>query len=247
MANSRNIPVRMPEDLYQDLLADKPTEMKVSSWLLIVLRKGLSVTVDKPSTFVDNLSTSDLADKIREEVDGLATSIRSELQSAIAPIKEQLGECLGKCDRLAAENQSLRERSKDISYIPDLESQTAKPPDVPQEVKGQLRMLFPVNESEQHLTEEIDASIQEPIDRPKQQRTQLSGEIFDRLEDLPDGSIPSIELAGLCKRNESNLGRWQRKEVIEQKTQELIGKAYKYAGKLGKTNYYYPCADLVDH
>ncbi len=243
MANSRNIPVRMPEDLYQDLLADKPTEMKVSSWLLIVLRKGLSVTVDKSSTFVDNLSTSDLADKIREEVDGLATSIRSELQSAIAPIKEQLGECLGKCDFLAAENQALRERLSDINHVPNIESQIANPATVPQEVKGQLRMPF----SEQHLTEEIDASIQEPIERPKQQRTQLLGETFKHPNDLPNGSVSSIKLAELCGVDSSNIGRWQKKEKLGEMTKKRTGKAYKYAGKLDNTNYYCPCADLVDH
>lgn len=108
MANSRNIPVRMPEDLYQAILKDKPKEMKVSSWLLIVLRKGLSTTVDVSSTIVDNYSTNNLTDKVREEVNQLATEIQSELQSAIAPIKEQLEECLGKCDRLAAENETLK-------------------------------------------------------------------------------------------------------------------------------------------
>lgn len=246
MANSRNIPVRMPEDLYQDLLADKPTEMKVSSWLLMVLRKGLNVAVDKSSTLVDNYNRNDLADKVHEEVNQLATEIRSELYSAIAPIKEKLEECLGKCDRLAAENQALRERLSDISHVPDVGSQTVKLLNVPQEVKGQLRMQFPAIESEQQSIEGTDASIQEPIHRPKQQRTQLVGTTYDRLEDLPVGSISSIKLATLSSIDASNVGRWQKKGVLEKMTQERIGKAYKYAGKLGKANYYYPCVSLVD-
>lgn len=138
MANSRNIPVRMPEDLYQALLTDKPTEIKVSSWLLILLRKGLNinVAVDKSSTLVDNHDKNDLVDKVREEVNQLATEIRRELHSAILPVKEQLREYLEKCDRLAAENQALRGKLTYISHVPDIEIQTAKPLDVSQEVEG---------------------------------------------------------------------------------------------------------------
>lgn len=86
----------------------------------------------------------------------------------------------------------------------------------------------------------------EAIHPPKQQRSQLSGETFDRIEDLPIGSIPSIELAVLSNIDASNIGRWRDKGVLEQITKERIGKTYKYAGKLGKTNYYYPCADFVN-
>jgi len=45
---------------------------------------------------------------------------------------------------------------------------------------------------------------------------------------------------------EKTIGRWQKKGVLEKMTQERIGKAYKYAGKLGKANYYYPWADFVN-
>ncbi len=238
----------MPEDLYQAMLADKPVEIKISSWLLILLRKGLNVNVavDKSSTLVDNCDRNDLADKVREEVNQLATEIRSELYNVIAPIKEQLEEYLEKCDRLAAENQALREKLTYISHVPDIEIQTAKPLDVSQEVEGQLRLELIDIELEQQSPKKVEILNTEAIHRPKQQRTWLSSETFERLEDLPVGSIPSIELAALSDIDASNIGRWQKKGVLEQMTQERTGKAYKYAGKFRKTNYYHPCADFVD-
>jgi regulator of replication initiation timing len=236
----------MPEDLYQAMLADKPVEIKISSWLLILLRKGLNVAVDKSSTLVDNCDRNDLADKVRKEVNQLATEIRSELHSTIAPIKEQLGAYLEKCDRLAAESQALREKLTDIRHVPDIEIQTAKPLDVSQEVEGELRLELIDIELEQKAPKKAEILTPVAIHRPKQQRTWLSGETFDLLEDLPVGSIPSIELADLSNIDATNIGRWQKKGVLEQMTKERTGKAYKYAGKLGKTNYYYPCADFVD-
>lgn len=82
MANSRTIPVRMPEDLYQEIIASKPAELKASTYLLMLIRKGLLADSSHPPTRSDpRVQNVD-----RTEDSTLITS----LQSRIASLEEQL-------------------------------------------------------------------------------------------------------------------------------------------------------------
>ena len=81
MANSRTIPVRMPEDLYEEIIASKPSDLKVSTYLLLLLRKGLSAGGAIVST----------ADSSIQNVDAIVDSaLIASLQSRIAGLEEQL-------------------------------------------------------------------------------------------------------------------------------------------------------------
>lgn len=82
MANSRTIPVRMPEDLYQEIIASKPAELKASTYLLMLIRKGLLAdSSHSPTNFDPRVQNVD-----RTEDSTLITS----LQSRIASLEEQL-------------------------------------------------------------------------------------------------------------------------------------------------------------
>ena len=106
MTSSRNIPVRMPEDLYREIIASKPAELKVSTYLLLLLRKGLnaggevlSPVVDSSVQNVDSASSATLIALLQERIAGLeqqleavqdvidnAQSIREESNRALSTI-----------------------------------------------------------------------------------------------------------------------------------------------------------------
>ena len=82
MTSSRNIPVRMPEDLYQEIIKNKPVELKVSTYLLLLLRKGLNAGGEVLSPAVDSSV---------QNVDNTGSSaLIASLQSRIAGLEEQL-------------------------------------------------------------------------------------------------------------------------------------------------------------
>lgn len=82
MANSRTIPVRMPEDLYQEIIASKPAELKASTYLLMLIRKGLLADSSHPPT---------RSDPRVQNVDRTSDStLIASLQSRIASLEEQL-------------------------------------------------------------------------------------------------------------------------------------------------------------
>jgi hypothetical protein len=82
MANSRTIPVRMPEDLYQEIIASKPAELKASTYLLMLIRKGLLADSSHPPT---------RSDPRVQNVDRTSDStLITSLQSRIASLEEQL-------------------------------------------------------------------------------------------------------------------------------------------------------------
>ena len=106
MTSSRNIPVRMPEELYQEIINNKPAELKVSTYLLLLLRKGLnaggdviSPSVDTGVQNVDNTQKSTLIASLQSRIAGLeqqleavqaivdnAQSISSESNKALSTI-----------------------------------------------------------------------------------------------------------------------------------------------------------------
>lgn len=106
MTSSRNIPVRMPEDLYQEIIKNKPAELKVSTYLLLLLRKGLNAggevipsPVDISIKSVDNAPSGTLIALLQERIAGLeqqleavqdvvdnAQSIREESNKALSTI-----------------------------------------------------------------------------------------------------------------------------------------------------------------
>lgn len=106
MTSSRNIPVRMPEDLYQEIIKNKPAELKVSTYLLLLLRKGLNAggevipsPVDISIKSVDTAPSGTLIALLQERIAGLeeqleamqdivdnAQSIREEANKAISTI-----------------------------------------------------------------------------------------------------------------------------------------------------------------
>ena len=99
MTSSRTIPVRMPEDLYQEIIANKPAELKVSTYLLLILRKGLNASGDVISPPVD-ISTQNVDNAQR------GTLIAS-LQSRIAGLEQQLEAV----QNIINQAQSIREES----------------------------------------------------------------------------------------------------------------------------------------
>ena len=46
MTNSHPIPVRVPTNLYEEIIASKPKELRLSTYLLTLIRKGLDAGVD---------------------------------------------------------------------------------------------------------------------------------------------------------------------------------------------------------
>lgn len=82
MANSRTIPVRMPEDLYQEIIASKPAELKASTYLLMLIRKGL---------LADSSHSPTRSDPRVQNVDRTEDStLITSLQSRITSLEEQL-------------------------------------------------------------------------------------------------------------------------------------------------------------
>lgn len=82
MANSRTIPVRMPEDLYQEIIASKPAELKASTYLLMLIRKGL---------LADSPHSPTRSDPRIQNVDTPQESaLIASLQSRLAGLEEQL-------------------------------------------------------------------------------------------------------------------------------------------------------------
>lgn len=86
MSNSKTIPVRMPDELYQEVIASKPAEVRVSTYLLMLVRKGLNAGVESFSTKIEN--SRDSVNNSREIVDDV---LISSLQSRIAGLEQQLG------------------------------------------------------------------------------------------------------------------------------------------------------------
>lgn len=86
MSNSKTIPVRMPDELYQEVIASKPAEVRVSTYLLMLVRKGLNSGVESFSTKLEN--SRDSVNNSREIVDDV---LISSLQFRIAGLEQQLG------------------------------------------------------------------------------------------------------------------------------------------------------------
>lgn len=85
MSDSKTIPVRMPLELYEAVIASKPAEVRVSTYLLMLVRRGLNVGVENLSTNVE--VTRVPVDINREIVDN---TLISSLQSQIAGLEEGL-------------------------------------------------------------------------------------------------------------------------------------------------------------
>lgn len=82
MANSRTIPVRMPEDLYQEIIASKPAELKASTYLLMLIRKGLLAdSPHSPTSFDPRIQNVDTPQE---------SALIASLQSRLAGLEEQL-------------------------------------------------------------------------------------------------------------------------------------------------------------
>lgn len=77
--NSRVIPVRMPEDLYDDVVTSKPPELKLGTWLLMILRKGLDAGID--TSCLNVVNTVDTAPN---------QVLVSSLQSRLTALEERL-------------------------------------------------------------------------------------------------------------------------------------------------------------
>jgi len=92
MSDSRTIPVRMPEDLYQEVLNSKPAELKVSTYLLLLLRKGLTTFVDNLSTFVDRLSTRDIERLVRDVVADVRIELVNQTNELLTPLHQEVNE-----------------------------------------------------------------------------------------------------------------------------------------------------------
>lgn len=86
MSNSKTIPVRMPAELYDAVIASKPAEVRVSTYLLMLVRRGLNAGVENFSTNVE--TSPQHVDNSRESVDN---TLISSLQSQIADLEERLG------------------------------------------------------------------------------------------------------------------------------------------------------------
>ena len=99
MTSSRNIPVRMPEDLYQEIINNKPAELKVSTYLLLLLRKGLNAGGDVISpSFDTGVQNVDNTQK---------STLIASLQSRIAGLEQQLEAV----QNIVNQAQSLREEA----------------------------------------------------------------------------------------------------------------------------------------
>ena len=99
MTSSRNIPVRMPEDLYQEIINNKPAELKVSTYLLLLLRKGLNAGVEVLSPNVDT--------SVKNVDNTQRGALIASLQSRIAGLEEQLEAV----QNIVNQAQSLREEA----------------------------------------------------------------------------------------------------------------------------------------
>ena len=99
MTSSRNIPVRMPEELYQEIINNKPAELKVSTYLLLLLRKGLNAGGDVISPSVDT--------GVQNVDNTQRGALIASLQSRIAGLEEQLEAV----QNIVNQAQSLREEA----------------------------------------------------------------------------------------------------------------------------------------
>lgn len=104
MSDSKVIPVRMPEALYEAVVASKPAELKVSTYLLMLIRKGLNVDVEGLSTKTE--SNRAIVDSSREVVEDV---LISSLQSRIAGLEEQLGAV----QRIVEGSQAIRSEASE--------------------------------------------------------------------------------------------------------------------------------------
>ncbi len=75
---SKNIPVRIPDDLYEQIVASKPEDLPLSTWLLKIIRKGLDVGVESTYTNVDNVDKSRLESKLEEKLASLVSTINQK-------------------------------------------------------------------------------------------------------------------------------------------------------------------------
>jgi len=92
MSDSRAIPVRMPEDLYQEVLNSKPAELKVSTYLLLLLRKGLTSGVESLSTNVESLSTSNIERLVRDVVADVRIELVNQTNELLTPLHQEVNE-----------------------------------------------------------------------------------------------------------------------------------------------------------
>lgn len=99
MSDSRTIPVRMPEDLYQEVINSKPAELKVSTYLLLLLRKGLTTGVDSlytnvetKYTNVESLSTNDLERLVRDVVADVRAELVDQTNELLTPLYQEVNE-----------------------------------------------------------------------------------------------------------------------------------------------------------
>ena len=89
----------MPEDLYQEIINNKPAELKVSTYLLLLLRKGLNAGVEVLSPVVDT--------SVQNVDNTQRGALIASLQSRIAGLEEQLEAV----QNIVNQAQSLREES----------------------------------------------------------------------------------------------------------------------------------------
>lgn len=82
MSNSHSIPVRMPEDLYQEIIDSKPPELKISTYLLLLIRKGLSALNETPNATVESVYNS-IQNVDTENV------LLASIQARLAQLEEQ--------------------------------------------------------------------------------------------------------------------------------------------------------------
>ena len=106
MSNSKTIPVRMPAELYDAVIASKPAEVRVSTYLLMLVRKGLTAGVEILSTNVETSRAT--VDSSRESVDN---TLISSLQSQIADLEERLGDVQKVVDNNAKDVDKRIEKS----------------------------------------------------------------------------------------------------------------------------------------
>jgi len=92
MSDSRTIPVRMPEDLYQEVLNSKPAELKVSTYLLLLLRKGLTSGVESLFTNVESLSTSNIERLVRDVVADVRIELVNQTNELLTPLHQEVNE-----------------------------------------------------------------------------------------------------------------------------------------------------------
>ena len=103
MSSSKNIPVRMPLELYEAVIASKPAEVRVSTYLLLLVRRGLNAGVDGLSTNVE--TSQDSVDTRRDAVDDV---LINSLQSRIAGLEAQLEGV----QRIVGDAESIRSEAK---------------------------------------------------------------------------------------------------------------------------------------